>query len=104
MFLQKIIHSKLGSYAIAIIFGLGLASLFRPACNGEGCYEFVGPPNNEVKDGIYKFNEQCYSFKAKATTCNKNMKTLRFSTLENRQKETNTKPKSMLTRMIHGSQ
>lgn len=103
MFLQKIIHSKIGSYVIAMIFGLGIASLFRPGCNGENCYEFIGPSNKKVEKSIYKFNQKCYQFQPKATTCQKQMKTLSFSSIDLHKKETNTQPKSFLTRMLNGN-
>lgn len=103
MFLQKIIHSKFGSYMIAIIFGLGLASLFRPACSGENCYEFIGPSNKQVEPEVFKFNDMCYRFQPQATTCNKNMKTLHFSSLDSIEKTTDSKPKSLLTKIMNSN-
>jgi hypothetical protein len=101
MFLQRVIHSEFGQYMIAIILGLGLASLFRPACNGENCYEFIGAPNKEVEKSVYKFDDECYQFQPKATTCQKQRKTLMFASMDSKQTETNTQPKSLITKLMN---
>lgn len=100
MFLQRLIHSDLGQYAISIILGLGLASLFRSACTGKNCYEFVGPSDEEIGSNVYQFDDECYRFQSKAMKCDKHKKTLEFQTYETKQEETDTKPKSLLTSLL----
>lgn len=100
MFIQRIIHSKFGRYAIAVILGLGIASIFRPACRGDGCYEFVGAPSTEVGQKTYHFNGECYRFQPRATTCSKHVQTLEFASTERKAVETETQPRSLLTKLL----
>jgi hypothetical protein len=100
MFIQRIIHSKFGRYAIAVILGLGIASIFRPACSGDNCYEFVGAPSTEVGQKTYRYNGECYRFQPQATTCSKHVQTLAFSSAERKTAETETQPKSLLTKLM----
>ena len=54
MHLQRLIYSPFGRYAISIILGLGLASLFRKVCNERNCLVFKGPPIKEFKKDILR--------------------------------------------------
>tara|TARA_Y100000780_G_C13694333_1_gene420834 strand:+ start:8740 stop:8979 length:240 start_codon:yes stop_codon:yes gene_type:complete len=79
MHFERILHSKIGKILISIILGLGLATLFKKTCNGRNCYSFIGPKMNDIKNKQYKFNNDCYKFKEKAVSCDKEKKTLYFS-------------------------
>ena len=79
MHLQRLIYSPFGRYAISIILGLGLASLFRKVCNERNCLVFKGPPIEEFKKDIYEYNDQCYTFKPKAVACDNSKKTVDFA-------------------------
>jgi len=79
MHFDRILHSKLGKILMSIILGLGLATLFKKTCNGRNCYSFIGPNFSDIKHKQYKFNDECYTFKEEAVSCDKNKKILRFS-------------------------
>ena len=72
--LKRLLHSKIGSYFISIILGLGLASLFRKSCNSKECYKFTGPKFSAVEKKVFKFDDSCYTFKPNAKTCSSHSK------------------------------
>lgn len=77
--LQRIMHTKYGQLLISIILGLGLASLFRKACDELNCFNFVAPKTSEIEKTAYKHNDTCYKFKAMTKTCNKKKKSVSFA-------------------------
>ena len=76
--LKKFIHSSLGRYIISILLGVGLASLFRKACESRNCLVFKGPSIDKLKDNIYDYNGKCYKFKENATKCNQKERQVDF--------------------------
>ena len=78
MNLKRIIYSDFGKYAISVLLGLGLASLFRRACHDKTCYKFVGPNIEEIEGKTFKFNDKCYKYTAEAKSCNRNKKRVHF--------------------------
>ena len=46
---KRLFYGKFSKYAISLILGLGLASLFRKACNSRNCLVFKAPPMEKVK-------------------------------------------------------
>lgn len=69
MDISKFINSDNGSKFISVIWGIGLATLFRHACIGRNCIVIKGPEPNEVKNNNYKFNNKCYKYDAYAVSC-----------------------------------
>ena len=77
--IQEMIHSETGKVMFAIILGIGLASLFRKACNARNCLFFKAPALASIKDNTYKYNDKCYKFHEEAVACNKNKETVEFA-------------------------
>ena len=67
--IDDFIGSKKGRIIISIIWGLGLATLFRKVCKGRNCIVLRAPDPNEIKGKIYRFDDKCYKFDPKITTC-----------------------------------
>ena len=57
---SKFVRSKTGKYMMSILLGLGLATIFRAACNGTDCSRQNAPPLEEIDNNIYKFDDKCY--------------------------------------------
>ena len=53
MNLERLINSQTGKIGVSIILGLGLATLFRKACDDETCLSFNGPVITDLEDKIY---------------------------------------------------
>ena len=69
--LIKSMNSETGRIIISIIWGLGLAALFRKVCVGRNCIVIKGPNSKEIKKRIYKYNDKCYKYTPYATKCGK---------------------------------
>jgi hypothetical protein len=67
--IDKILKSKHGKIIISIIWGLGLAALFRKVCEGRSCLVIKGPKPKEVDGKIYKFDNKCYKYNSYTTKC-----------------------------------
>jgi len=68
-FLNKILKEKQGKIILSILWGLGLATLFRRVCKGRNCIVIKGPKPNKVDDKIFRFNKKCFKYNSEATTC-----------------------------------
>ena len=71
-FFENIFTTREGRIMISIIWGLGLAALFRKACKGRSCIIMKGPSPSEMEGKVYGFNDKCYTYSAENTTCAKN--------------------------------
>ena len=67
--IKEIINSDRGKYIISIILGLGLATLFRKACKSKNCLLFKAPPLDKIKNKVFDFDNRCYEFSEKSTSC-----------------------------------
>jgi len=72
-------HSNNGKYAISIVLGFGLASLFRKVCKDRNCIVFHAPPLDEVSKNTYSYNNKCYKFNEKAMKCGSAEKEVSFA-------------------------
>ena len=52
--MDEFLKSHTGKILISIIWGLGIAALFRNVCKGTDCIVIKGPNPNEIKQNIYK--------------------------------------------------
>ena len=79
MNLKKFIHTDFGRYAISILLGLGLATIFRKACTDRNCMIFKAPEIEKIKNKTFKYNNKCYRYKENAVSCDKNKKIVNFA-------------------------
>ena len=70
-FFDNMTKDKYGKIIISIIWGLGLAALFRRVCKGRNCIVIKGPKPKEIDNKIYKFDEKFYKYNAYASSCKK---------------------------------
>jgi hypothetical protein len=63
------LKSYIGRIIISIIWGFGLATLFRKSCKGKRCIILKAPLPDEIKKNIYKFNKKCYKFTPNNIKC-----------------------------------
>ena len=79
--IKKYIQSESGIFIVSILLGLGLASLFRKACNDRQCLVFNAIPYEQIKEKIYKFGNDCYQFERVPETCNNQKKKITYNEL-----------------------
>lgn len=60
-----------GKIILSIVWGLGLAALFRKVCKGRDCIIIKGPKPEEMHNKVFKFDDKCYLYKAQNTSCKK---------------------------------
>lgn len=63
-------HTPSGSIIISVILGLGLAAVFRRACNERGCIVIKAPPFTQVDGKTFKVDDaHCYKYTPYAVSC-----------------------------------
>jgi len=77
--IKKYIKSESGIFIISILLGLGLASIFRKACNDRKCIVFNAISYKNIKEKIYKFGSDCYKFEQVSESCDNSKKKLTYS-------------------------
>ena len=65
------LETKHGRIFISVLWGFGLATLFRKVCKGRNCLIIKGPKPQEMDNKVFKFDDKCYLYKAKGTMCAK---------------------------------
>jgi hypothetical protein len=68
--LDQLLHSKRGKILISIIWGLGLACIFRKVCVNNSCVIYKPPISNYIISNIYTHDGKCYKFYTETTSCN----------------------------------
>jgi len=76
--LSNFIHTENGKGLMSILLGFGLASLFRTICKDRNCILFHAVALDKIKDKIYKFDNKCYKYNIKPSTCDSNKKIVGF--------------------------
>jgi len=66
---RRLFTSEIGKNIISIIFGLGIATLFRKVCNEKNCIRFNGPIITDIEDKTFKHGEKCYKYSAQSEKC-----------------------------------
>ena len=72
--MDRFIKTKGGQIFISIIWGLGLSALFRQICLGRNCIVIKAVNPNQVKNKVFKYNNNCYQYNPEVISC-KNEKT-----------------------------
>lgn len=67
--LTKVFESETGRIILSVILGFGLATMFRKACLGQGCLVIKGPPVKEIKNHIYRIDDECYKYTPEVKKC-----------------------------------
>ena len=70
--MKLVLSNNTGRILISIIWGLGLAAIFRKVCKGRGCILIKAPDPNVVKENIYRFDKKCYKYKPYTVKCTGN--------------------------------
>ena len=67
--LSKIVDTSSGSIIVSVIIGLGLAAFFRKVCKDGRCVVIKGPDVQEIRDKVYKIDNECYKYTPVMTEC-----------------------------------
>jgi len=70
--IDEIFKSRIGVIIISIIWGLGLSTLFRKACQGRTCQiiKYTSPNPNKLRGNYYNYGTKaCYKYHPIITRC-----------------------------------
>jgi len=67
--LGKFLSSPTGKIFMSILWGLGLAALFRRACNGRSCIVYKGPHPSMIHGKVFRHDGKCYKYNTKRANC-----------------------------------
>lgn len=68
---NNLFKSDMSKIIISLIWGFGLAALFRRVCKGRNCIIIKGPNPVEVSKSIYEYNGKCYKYSTHNISCKK---------------------------------
>ena len=63
------LKTKLSRIILGILWGLGLACLFRKVCTGRNCIIYKAPKIKDIKNNIYDFDNNCYKYSVVNSEC-----------------------------------
>lgn len=69
MYIRRLLYNPYSSLIISMILGFGLATLFRKTCTLRGCYQFRGPPMENIEGKTFKMNNKCYKYDYQHQSC-----------------------------------
>ena len=78
MNVSRLLNGKYSKFVISFILGLGIATLFRKACNKKNCMVFKVPIMDKLKSKNFKFDGKCYKFVPEAVKCVPHKKIIKF--------------------------
>tara|TARA_B100001287_G_C22653460_1_gene516413 strand:- start:163 stop:387 length:225 start_codon:yes stop_codon:yes gene_type:complete len=67
--MQHLLKTKNGIIMMSIIWGFGIACLFRKVCTGRNCIVYKAPDPNFIKNNIFSFDNKCYVYAPQTTMC-----------------------------------
>ncbi len=79
---KRLLNTETGRIFISILLGIGLASLFRKACNDKNCIVFNGPIISDFDGKIYKYGEKCFKYSVSPSKCDDSKKIMDMSSHE----------------------
>ena len=67
--LTNILKSHDVKIVFSVIWGLGLASLFRRVCKGRNCIIYKAPSPETINGKTFSFNDKCYNYVPRLVKC-----------------------------------
>jgi len=68
---NRLFKNDKGIMIVSIILGLGIASLFKKTCVGDGCIIIKTLPVSDIQEKTYRFDNKCYKYDAYSSKCKK---------------------------------
>ena len=68
---MEFLKTPTGRVILSVLWGIGLASLFRKACQGSNCIIIKGPNPNEISKKTFINDGKCFQFQPYIVDCQK---------------------------------
>lgn len=65
----NILKSNDVKIVFSVIWGLGLASLFKRVCKGRNCIIYRSPHIDDIQGKAFNFNNKCYNYTPRPVDC-----------------------------------
>lgn len=81
--IEEIFKTRMGVIILSVIWGLGLSTIFRKACNGRTCQivRYIGPDPQEVEKQYYNYGtKSCYQYQPVIASCDAKIETVKAQT------------------------
>jgi len=65
---NKLLYEPFGQGILCAIFGLALSLMFHRVCKGD-CTDYFAPNLNEIKNKIFKLENECYTYTPYVVKC-----------------------------------
>lgn len=62
MNVAALLATRLGAIMVSILLGLGLATIFRRVCKGEGCRVVKAPKASQIDGRTYRIDHDCFRY------------------------------------------
>ena len=72
--------TKKGRIVLSIIWGLGIAFLFRKICIKNNCVKIIGPSHKKDMSKSYFHDNRCYKFSVKKESCTEKKRIIDYNT------------------------
>lgn len=79
MHIHRLLYSKYSKLILSILIGFGLATMFRKECKDDSCLQQKGPSIEQIKDKIFKHDNNCYTLSYSSEKCDDNKKVISFA-------------------------
>lgn len=58
----SLLSTRAGAVMVSIILGVGLATMFRRVCKGDGCRVVRAPEASLIDGRTFRIDHQCYRY------------------------------------------
>ena len=65
----RLIRNKNGKIIVSILWGLGIACLFRKMCNDQTCLVYTIPKKKEMISNVFLHHNKCFKYNMIETKC-----------------------------------
>lgn len=69
MLKEDIFKNKYTKIILGVLWGFGLACIFRTACNNRNCIIYKAPNPADIKNNVYGVDDKCYQYDTKNHDC-----------------------------------
>ena len=67
--IDNLFKTERGKIFVSIVLGLGLASIFKKTCVGDGCIIIKSLSPENIQANTYRHDTKCYKYKAHSSKC-----------------------------------
>lgn len=67
--MKNLLNIKYIDIILSVIWGLGLACLFKKVCSGRDCIQYTSPDISLITNNIWRKDNKCFKYTTKNVEC-----------------------------------